>query len=60
MKFVEVDLRNHVATSEDGGVFEVDSYTNAEDEPCLPEDATHAHVRIGSTRFVKVNIEPEE
>lgn len=60
MRFVEVDLKHHVAITEDGGVFEVDSYTNSEEEPCLPEDATHAHVRVGSTRFVKLNIEPED
>lgn len=60
MRFVEVNLKTHVAITEDGGVFEIDSYSNHEDEPCLPEDALYVHVRVGSTRFVTVQIVPEE
>jgi hypothetical protein len=60
MRFVEINLRSHVATTEDGGIFEIDSYTNHEDEPCLPEDAMYAHVRIGSTRFVSLAIASEK
>jgi hypothetical protein len=57
MRFISVDLKANVAHTDDGGVFEVDSYTDADEEPCLPEEAVFAHVRIGSTRFKRVRLE---
>ena len=56
-RVMSIDMVSHVAHMSDGSVFEVDSYSDNEDEPCLPEEAVFAHVRIGSTRFKKVRLE---
>jgi hypothetical protein len=55
-RIIDIDTTIHMAYDSDGSVFEIDSYSDSEDEPCLPEEATYAYVRVGSTRFKKIQI----
>lgn len=48
MKFVELDFTNHVAISEDGGIYGIEDYLDELEDPCYYEDAMYVCIRTGS------------
>lgn len=48
MKFIELDFTNHVAISEDGGIYGIEDYLDELEDPCYYEDALYVCIRVGT------------
>ena len=56
----EIDTVNNVAFTDSGNIFEIETYVDENDDPCLHENATHAYVRTGSTTFIRVSMRVDD
>lgn len=55
-----IDTDSNVAFCDRGGIYQIESYLDEQEDPCLVEDAIYADIRVGSYRFVRVNIMDED
>lgn len=58
--YVYIDKELCLAHTDNGEVFQIESFHDDQDEPCLPEDAVYLYVRSGETSFDKVDLERED
>lgn len=60
INIIEVDIENNVAFDDEGHILPIEDYIDEDENPCLPEEAVAAYVRISSTRFKRVDFLGEE
>lgn len=53
---VDIDFMSHVVFTDMGCILEIENYVDSNEMPCLPEEATHAYVRTGTTSFAKIKL----
>lgn len=55
--YVDFDVNLGLAYTDSGKIFQIESFHDEFDEPCLAEDAVYFYVRSGHTSYDKVNME---